>query len=82
MSRVCLLFCPLSELEEEIWICVAAGEPTVCGKVVALRGRCRVDLSLPRLGTAAQPGPRGSPADKNYSSGIFHLSVKGNGISL
>lgn len=48
----------------------------ICGKVAALRGE------VGRGTCAAQTRTRGSPLNKNFSSGVFHLSVKGNGISL
>lgn len=88
MSWVCLLFCLLLEFVEEIWIFLAAGELMACCKAAALRLWVRgLAGSRAEPAWAMQPLPSRDPrallsSNKNLSSGVFHLSVKGNEISL
>lgn len=90
MSRVCLLFCRLLELVEEIRIFLAAGESMAHCKAAAVPLRaCGVGRERSRasagITAAAHPAPRGSPllsSNKNLSSGVFHSSTEVNEISL
>lgn len=85
-----LFFCPLLEFVGEIWIFLAAGKLKACCKVAALplqAYKVSKEQSRAEPAWAVRQLPSQDPgallsSNKNFSSGVFHFSMKSNEISL